>query len=109
MITKEDIKRNLELVKEGKALDLPLRELNGVFKSKYFHSVDPNNAKRVLEWKKRNPDKVKKWAKKWRKNNRNQYNAFQMYLRYKRNNNLNYIIERCLWILYYHIKYGGKK
>jgi len=35
-VTKEDIERNLEKVKEGEALDIPLILLDRDFKKKYF-------------------------------------------------------------------------
>jgi len=36
-VTKEDIERNLEKVKEGEALDIPLILLDKDFKKKYFN------------------------------------------------------------------------
>ena len=82
--TEEDIKRNLELLKKGNSLDIPLTVLDGRLKSNSYFTE--------ATWQ--------------TKTQRNACSAFYITKRKKR---LEYKVEWCLWFLYYYIKLKESK
>ncbi len=84
--TKEDVERNLELLKKGKPLDIPLTVLDGKLKTKsYFTEGNYKD----------NPTRCKSY--------------FTFYHIRKNKKKLKDKVEWCLWFLYYYIKFKESK
>ena len=83
-ITVEDVKRNMNKVRNGKPLDIPLRLLNGKLKKSHYINSG---------WRKDNKIRVRAQHSFW-------YHKTKLGIK-----KLNCRAKWCLWFLYYYNKY----